>query len=73
MIVCICAVMLCVPNAIADDEGFEDEFEDEVHCVTLTWDGSTTTPASCSYGDSFNVPTPPSRTGYVFTGWKVNP
>ena len=26
---------------------------------------------SCTYGSTFNVPTPQSRTGYVFTGWKV--
>ena len=26
---------------------------------------------SCTYGSTFNVPTPTSRTGYVFTGWKV--
>ena len=26
---------------------------------------------SCTYGGTFNVPTPNERPGYVFTGWKV--
>ncbi len=39
--------------------------------ISLSWDGGGA-PQSCSYGDTFNVPTPPSRTGHVFVGWKVN-
>ena len=38
--------------------------------INLTWDGGGT-PAMCTYGGTFNVPTPTARTGYVFTGWKL--
>ena len=42
--------------------------------IGLTWDGDPTTiPTSCTYGGTFVPPTPPARTGYVFTGWKANP
>ena len=36
--------------------------------IDLTWDGGGT-PAMCTYGGTFNVPTPTTITGYVFTGW----
>ena len=39
--------------------------------ITLTWDGGGT-PSSCIYGETFNIPTPEVRKGYVFVGWKVN-
>ena len=38
--------------------------------VSLTWDGGGT-PTTCTYGDTFVPPTPATRTGYVFTGWKM--
>ncbi len=37
--------------------------------ISLSFDNSST---SCTYGSTFNVPTPAVRTGYVFTGWKIN-
>ena len=37
--------------------------------ISITWDNDTNT--SCVYDGTFVVPTPPSRTGYVFTGWKL--
>lgn len=39
--------------------------------IGLSWDGGGT-PQFCTYGDTFNVPTPESRTGYVFTGWQID-
>ena len=39
-----------------------------VNVIDLTWDGGGT-PASCTYGSIFNIPTPTPRTGYVFMGW----
>ena len=39
--------------------------------IGLSWDGGGT-PQFCTYGDTFNVPTPTSRTGYVFTGWQID-
>ncbi len=39
-----------------------------VNVIDLTWDGGGT-PASCTYGSTFNIPTPTPRTGYVFMGW----
>ena len=36
--------------------------------ISIIWDSNTNT--SCTYGSTFNVPTPTARTGYVFTGWK---
>ncbi|MCQ2568192.1 MAG: InlB B-repeat-containing protein, partial [Alphaproteobacteria bacterium] len=42
-----------------------------VNSISLTWDGGGT-PSSCTYGSTFDVPTPTPREGYVFTGWRVN-
>ena len=39
--------------------------------IGLTFDGETTTPATCSFGSTFIPPTPEPRPGFVFTGWKV--
>ena len=39
--------------------------------IGLTFDGVTTTPATCSFGSTFVPPTPEPRPGFVFTGWKV--
>ena len=46
-----------------------------VRQIPLSFDGNTVSgSASCTYGQTFNVPSvPASRTGYVFTGWKVKP
>ena len=37
--------------------------------ISITWDENTNT--TCVYDDAFNVPTPESRPGYVFVGWKL--
>jgi len=39
--------------------------------ISMTWDGSSGTPASCTYGGTFTPPTPAARPGYIFNGWKV--
>ena len=39
--------------------------------ISLTWDGASGTPTSCTYGSTFVPPTPEPRVGYVFSGWKV--
>ena len=39
--------------------------------ISMTFDGETTTPATCSFGSTFIPPTPEPRPGFVFTGWKV--
>ena len=54
--------------------GYEEEWR-KVSCgvviINMTWDGSSGTPASCTYGGTFVPPTPAARPGYRFTGWKV--
>ena len=41
------------------------------NAISMKWDGSYTTPSSCTYGSTFVPPTPDARPGYVFAGWKV--
>ena len=44
--------------------------------VGLTWYDNGTTisgASSCTVGGTFTPPTPPSRTGYNFAGWKIKP
>lgn len=44
--------------------------------INLSWDtdggsANPTSPATCDYGTTFNVPTVPTKNGYTFDGWDV--
>lgn len=39
--------------------------------VQITNDANAAT--VCTYGEDFSLPTPPTKTGYVFDGWTIRP
>ena len=45
----------------------------ESNTLNLTWydDNSVMDVTSCTYGNPINLPTPPTKKGYTFKGWKV--
>lgn len=45
----------------------------EPNTMNLVWvsDNGETSNTTCTYGGGINLPEPPIRTGYTFTGWKV--
>ena len=56
------------------NNGVDDTCADIATLIDLTWDdGSGTTSATtCTYNNTITLPTPPTREGYDFVGWKLN-
>lgn len=65
----------CATNLVFSDANFIANLKpifvpNETITVNFT-NGETTETITCTYDTEFALPEPPTRVGYVFTGWKV--
>ena len=67
---------VCDDTTLGTTSGSTDfEADWTPNTINITWVGNGATvsggASTCTYDQSFNLPTPPERTGYTFDGWKV--